>query len=198
MPHSFVSCTKGRADPLVRAGRPCPALPSKNQVSAIAKRPTWGSAPPSIRILGGGKLCGIKLKHVPQKGYSAFRCGGIFYPARRLNLARRHENGFNENSTASGVRRLVSTRRAEVTLPPGRDGPPVRLIISRYAFAPRAITWVGTPLRWQRPIARGESEDTRPSASASCARSSHPRHHRIAAVPSRGILSARREARRQT
>ena len=51
----MMSCAKGRADPwadpLVRAGRLRPALPSENQVSA-----------PFIRILGGGKLCGIKLK----------------------------------------------------------------------------------------------------------------------------------------
>jgi hypothetical protein len=40
MPHSFVSCAKGRADPLGPRGTPRPALPSKNQVSAIAKRPT--------------------------------------------------------------------------------------------------------------------------------------------------------------
>jgi len=35
---------RGGADPLVRAGTSRPALPSKNQVSAIAKRPTRGSA----------------------------------------------------------------------------------------------------------------------------------------------------------
>jgi hypothetical protein len=41
---SFVFGAKGGADPLVRAGRARPALPSKNQLLAIAKRPTWGSA----------------------------------------------------------------------------------------------------------------------------------------------------------
>ena len=37
-------CRKGGADPLVRAGRPRPALASKNQAPAIIEEPARGPA----------------------------------------------------------------------------------------------------------------------------------------------------------
>jgi hypothetical protein len=102
------------------------------RVSDVAQ--TLVSAAPRLRTPEIGSLFGIleenglsyardKLKHVPQKAHSAFRCGACFLPWR-VKLACRHENRFSPNSMTSGVRRFISARRVERSLDPDQAGVP--------------------------------------------------------------------------